>query len=482
MKLARSVVRVRFALCASLLLAATHADAAGPPASLEPLPPAARNDAAQPLPPPAENGEAPSEEPLPPAPLDDAAPSADPLPPSPRHQGAPSVDASPPPPDPRPPSDDRTQPRDASPPSPGPPHTPEADLPELSPGEFRVPKTRVVLQFAASARLDVIYDINGMGSKDAFVPWTIPLDGTARPNLFLDPRKSRFGLAIRYENAIDLALVLECDFMSASNTLRIRKAYAQIWRFVIGQDWSAFTNPTWIPPTLDFENPISYVTQRSPLIRYTQPLGIDGFDLAVSAEYLVANVSDEVTTEVPGTVVTLAPELVAALQYETQRIHASLHALVRNLFYEPDGGERSHYTGWAINAILGYAIAGRHRIYAQGILGDAVGAYRGLPDLVLDDDGNVTKSRGFGGTLGGQFQLYRDKVFTNIVGSFLQGALPGQDDGGTNYSVYAAANLEYRPLRFASFGIEYLFGQYGSYDGPSGYNNRIQATVRVSLP
>lgn len=363
--------------------------------------------------------------------------------------------------------------------------TPDDPDASLAPAEFRIGSTDFIVHFGGFARLDVIYDINGMGSVDQFVPWTIPLDGSGEPNLYFDPRKSRMFLEARYPNSFaDLGARIEVDFYTATNSPRIRRAFGTFGRFLFGQEWTVFSDSEWIPPTLDFENPIAYVVQRNPQLRYTHPLGVEGLDATVSAEYLPLALSNDLTAAIPGEVRTLVPDIVLRVRYARAGVHASLHGLMRNFFYDIEGGDRTHFVGWGVNAILGYAMDAGHRLYLQGVAGSALGSYRGGRDVNLDRNGEGLPLNVGGATAGAQVQWRTDQALSsNFVGSLttsLGDTLEGTDN--SKLAVYTAANLVWSPYQYFRVGLEYLFGYHLDYMDRDGYDNRLQLTAQATLP
>ena len=87
------------------------------------------------------------------------------------------------------------------------------------------------------------------------------------------PSASRFGIDLRTPFATQtVRTFIEGDFAGSKNTFRLRHAFMQTNRWVIGQTWSTFSDPEAEPIGLDFEGLNAISLFRQAQIRYTHPL------------------------------------------------------------------------------------------------------------------------------------------------------------------------------------------------------------------
>ncbi|WP_413351189.1 DcaP family trimeric outer membrane transporter [Acinetobacter zhairhuonensis] len=67
----------------------------------------------------------------------------------------------------------------------------------------------------------------------------------------------------------DVAGKVEVDFLGANDTLRIRHAYLTYANWLIGQTWSNFAVPDYMPETIDALGYVGGAVKRTPQVRYT---------------------------------------------------------------------------------------------------------------------------------------------------------------------------------------------------------------------
>ena len=66
-----------------------------------------------------------------------------------------------------------------------------------------------------------------------------------------------------------MRLFIESDFAGAGRTMRLRHAFLQTNRFVVGQTWSTFSDPEADPIGIDFEGLNAISRFRQPVFRWT---------------------------------------------------------------------------------------------------------------------------------------------------------------------------------------------------------------------
>ena len=284
-------------------------------------------------------------------------------------------------------------------------------LPELTekelgstdfPGSFKIPGTDAAIRFGGQIRTVLVRNLGALGTEDRFVTSSIPIEGTpeasksSRTTLTANP--SRFETDFRTPTAVGpLRAYLSGDFAGSNRTYRLRHAFGQ-WRgWLVGQTWSAFSDPEAEPDGLDFEGLNAISLFRQPGIRWTRPFK-DSYELALAIE----NPSPDLTG---ASGVNQVPDFIARVRFNTnenpsgRRLlfrgggHAQAALLIRQLRGEPidqpnttlsTGGIGVHVSGrlpapWRQQDYLKFATAA----------GTGIGRY--ITDL---------------GTLGGQDAVY----------------------------------------------------------------------------
>ena len=122
-----------------------------------------------------------------------------------------------------------------------------------------------------------MHTLGPLGTEDRFVTSSIPVGDDQQAGeearTVYSPSASRFGIDLRTPfRAQTVRTFIEGDFAGSKNTFRLRHAFMQTNRWVIGQTWSTFSDPEAEPIGLDFEGLNAISLFRQPQIRYTHPL------------------------------------------------------------------------------------------------------------------------------------------------------------------------------------------------------------------
>ena len=123
----------------------------------------------------------------------------------------------------------------------------------------------------------LVRNLGALGTEDRFVTSSIPIAGT--PDASKDSRTTLTASASRMETDFrtptpvgQLRAFVSGDFAGSNRTYRLRHAFGQ-WRgFLVGQTWSAFSDPEAEPDGLDFEGLNAISLFRQPGIRWTKSL------------------------------------------------------------------------------------------------------------------------------------------------------------------------------------------------------------------
>jgi hypothetical protein len=157
-------------------------------------------------------------------------------------------------------------------------------------GIFIVSPDQVVqLRILGSVRYLIVYDELDLTDKNSFSTYGIPVGALNQPlpNYFNGLNQSRLGFEVTRKTSEGNVFVrLETDF-AGSNGFRIRHAYGQYGRGLVGQTWSLFSQINVMPSTVDFGGPTGGVSLRTPQVRFTPSKEILGMRFAASLEYVL---------------------------------------------------------------------------------------------------------------------------------------------------------------------------------------------------
>lgn len=381
----------------------------------------------------------------------------------------------------------------------------------MFPGSFLAPGTDTSFRLRGFVRLQALGDFNPIGSRDSFVPNTIPVPQTSGRNFNMSARMSR--IAFESWTPTDFCdwnvhTMIEGDFFNGTdqaaggggNPFRLRHAFFDFGFFRFGQQNSVFMNGNAWPSVVDFQGPNGWINQRQPSARMTLPI-TERTAWALGVERCFS----DITTSGLGTGVQDTPDLTTHWRFEADRGHVQISGLLRSLAYQPTvGGDVERHTGAAISAstvfhpwafLLGTdpvheenpSGLTRSRIIVQGTWGP--GSARYVQDLVgqgldaqvdpVTGDFNIVTSTAWNASYEHWYNDHWLSVFTYSVAEVDNNiGMPGTTyDRGD----YMAVNLWWIPIPRMSFGIEYLRGERQNFNGQSAQVNRLNGLFQYNF-
>ena len=374
---------------------------------------------------------------------------------------------------------------------------PAPDLPTLVvsagdfPGSIRIPGTESAFKLGGQARLVAVHTLSALGTEDRFVTSSIPV-GVPRAGdearTVYSPIASRLNTELRMPTERGpMRLFIETDFAGAGRTSRLRHAFLQTPRFVVGQTWSTFSDPEADTIGIDFEGLNAISRFRQPLFRWT-PSG-------TAARYQWAFAVENPAPDLTGAEgVNFTPDFIARLKFHpsqkrelalyTDHIQASL--LVRQL--------RGEVPGESVDALATTGIGGN----ISGVL---------VPRWDADDRIKFAVNAGSGigryiadlSSLGGQDAVYDamqvslralpvasgyfgyehawSRAFTTAVtyGAVNVSNLDFQPEDEFHRTQRTSINLMWNPVPFMDIVVEYLAGARVNKNGQRASSSQIQS-------
>lgn len=347
-----------------------------------------------------------------------------------------------------------------------------------------VTKDRWAVKFGGYVKADLIHDFDPIDSTDFFDPSTIPVDALDRSNTRFHARQTRLNMDARWitESGDPLRFMVEGDFYGQGNTLRLRHAYGEYNRWIVGQTWTTFTHRAALPNTLDNVGDVASVGRRQAQLRYTRKWYQDRWTWSTSVENPNVQPDEFLLQNELGTARNPLPDLVSRIRYTADGGQIQLALLGRQLAYEPTGQPVRTAPGGGLNGTFFFDIAKRCRTYGGVLWGKGIGSYRDLPDFALinNDRGQALDSLAW---YSGLTHQWNQKWSTNLTVS--EGTvtnLSGQAPDSIHRLRYLAVNLIWQPNPYSFAGAEYLWGARENYSFDESEANRFMVSFGFLLP
>lgn len=121
---------------------------------------------------------------------------------------------------------------------------------------------------------DFMLDFQYMKVKNGFIAHSITIPQYNNTSTNFSIKQSQIGLGIKQKKENDLSAYTEIDFYGPNGTTapRLRHAYLQWNKWLVGQTWSNFSDLEMIPGIFDFVPPNGMVFTRRIQLRYTTPI------------------------------------------------------------------------------------------------------------------------------------------------------------------------------------------------------------------
>lgn len=367
-----------------------------------------------------------------------------------------------------------------------------ADLPN----SFRIPGSDTSIRFYGYAQMDGTYDVKGRNRDTDNYDWASyiaaqPLDnssdGKRGHQLYMTARTSRFGLEtstptdtgplhVKIEGDFNSPNVYSGESLTNSMVFRLRHAYGTLGNVLAGQTWSNFSDLGSYGDSVDFNGSGDVTFVRQPQVRYTLPLG--------KATSLAMAIENPQSRDVGNTNFDSTPDATFNLTTQGHWGHASVRAVAQQ--YRND--EHSKYSfGFGAGGSLKF---GNDTLVAQVNGGSGIGRYmlNSFAQGAYDNGQEIMFWDALGGHIG-YTHVWSPKVRSNVIlartvfsGNDTLEALTDSSGNRYNHAINEAMiNTFWSVAKNTEAGIEYAYGQRKTFDGETGTQNRINATLRYNL-
>lgn len=342
-----------------------------------------------------------------------------------------------------------------------------------------------------NVRLDASYKVDG-GPID----WpynqinNVALEGTAGNSDRLSSTLSatRLGLDFKTQAAEqEVKGKIEVDFLGGANydNLRIRHAYVNYGNWLLGQTWSNFAVPDYMPETIDANAYVGGAVKRTPQVRYTAKFNPQT-NLVLAAE----DPKDKLITQ-------RLPALTARLNHQfAENFNISARAMGHEKRINNDeemawgvgvGAKYDVVPGTTLKADY-YHVKGDSSFVSFTNSGVAV---TNLNNGAITANSRIAAQSEFDSITVGLTQQFNEKLRGTLGYGYMTfdedqnyiDALTATDQTKANKDLWQAwANVFYSPTKPLSFGLEYVYGEretFGAVPNGSktGEDNRLNAVA-----
>ncbi|WP_159122932.1 DcaP family trimeric outer membrane transporter [Acinetobacter variabilis] len=366
------------------------------------------------------------------------------------------------------------------------------------------PASKPVMKIASGAefnlygniRADASYQAEGGAATRMYNQInTVPLEGVGeRSDEFKSTLSAtRLGMDFKApvgagENA--LSGKVEVDFLGGAgfDNLRIRHAYISYADWLIGQTWSNFATPDYIPETVDALVYAGGSIKRTPQVRHTST-----FSPATNLVLAVEDPKD-------GSIKQRLPALTARLNH---KFADNLTVSARAMGHEKRVNE-DEKTAWGVGLGAKYEFVSGTSLKADyyHVKGDSSFVSYANPGVVRAPNGDLLQSEfdsitvgltqqfndKLRGTLGyGYMNFDNDQNYTNALIASTPASEAESNATRANKDLWQAwANVFYSPTKPLSFGLEYVYGERTALEAASngstkGEDNRVNAVAIYSF-
>ena len=367
------------------------------------------------------------------------------------------------------------------------------------PGSFKIPGTDAAMKIGGMVWTNIVQTFSPLGSDTQFLTWSIPAKGMEQagqgPRLSLGAKPSKFNFDVRAPSEVgEMRAFIEGDFNGTNGAFRLRHAYGQYGRMLIGQTWSTFSDPYADHEDIDFEGVNAENVVRQAQVRYTMPLPKD-LRLALALEYPTASVTG-------GAAVNQIPDFIGRITKKLPKGHLQGALVLREVRAQsnedPSVVHAAPAWGVSVSGVLpvgGKGWSEKDRLIFQFNAGKGIARYINDlqscncgEDAVFAPDGSLQALTAWGyyaayehhwenfpNPLHLSINDFRSSLIWGRVNVDNPSFMPGSSYKATDR---VSLNALWSPIKSVDIGIEYISGQRTNEDGSRGTATQLQMRVR----
>jgi hypothetical protein len=335
------------------------------------------------------------------------------------------------------------------------------------------------MRILGSIRTSINFTDQNLPDHQTFNPYEIPTNvDTKSPNFFAGLQQTRLGIEVTRQTGSsgDLFIRFEGDFKNSTTSLRVRHAYGQLGRFLIGQTWSLLNNVSYQPALVSLDGPASGSGLRTPQVRYSRQIK-QGMAWNTAVEYSAPDI--QVPDSVDVTILPVIPSFTARFSHYTDLISYRFAAVITTISGRVESNSISYVMGYGGSFASKLKMKRNGEFFLQFTAGKAItnfmDCFNGKNEVMAYNPatGRFETLFSTGGYIAYEHHLPKDFT-TSLTGGIA--AIKNKDfqpDHAHNLSFNVLLNLFWQPVDGARLGIEFANGRRYDKDGTWDLANRV---------
>lgn len=346
-------------------------------------------------------------------------------------------------------------------------------------------KTKGGAEFSiyGNVRADTLYQAEGGSAARLYNQInTVPLEGSGESSDRLKASLAATRLGFDFKTATqagDVGGKIEVDFLGANDSLRIRHAYLTYGDWLVGQTWSNFAVPDYMPETIDALGYVGGAVKRTPQVRYSYK-----FDPATNLVIAAEDSKDDSSNM-------RLPALTARLNHKfSDTLMVSARAMGTEKKTDADSE-----TAWGVGLGAKLDLTGQTFLKADyyHVKGDSSFVSWSNQGFVTNANKDIIASNEFDSITLGITQQFNPQWRGTLGYGYMKADNNDDyinafaDKTKINKALWQAwANVFYSPAKPISLGLEYVYGEreaFGAAPNGStkGEDNRINAVAMYNF-
>ncbi len=335
------------------------------------------------------------------------------------------------------------------------------------------------LRILGSVRALLSYSGQELQNMGTFNPYEVPTNTNGiSPYFYADLAQTRIGFEVtrRTKRLGDIFIRIETDFKSSTNNLRIRHAYGQSDRFLIGKTWSLFSNVSFTPATVSTDGAVGSVFLRTPQIRYTGKIKeIVGFAAAI--EYSTPDL--EIPDSLNVTLLQVIPDFTGRFTYKVGSLSLQAAGVITTMSGRDDEGNINYSIGLGASVSGKFNISDKENLLFTFTTGRAISHFLDVFSEKLVDASYNPDSQQFTATISTAGYVSYSRDWKHNISSSVSAGIGSlqvrdyQPDNSFHWGYNLLANAFWQPVDGARLGAEFAYGQRFNKYGSRGMASRV---------
>ena len=273
----------------------------------------------------------------------------------------------------------------------------------------------------------------------------------------------------------DLFIRIETDF-AGKNGFRLRHAYGQIGRVLIGQTWTLFTNGNYVPATVSRDGVVGSSVFFTPQIRYTRVVN-EKFNWQASIEYSTPEVA--VPDSIDARLVQVIPDVIGRLNYIGEKVSFRASGIVTTISGTDTSNAVSYSFGGGASLSGIYYASTKDKIHFSVTSTYSASRFMDTFSGKNEDIAYDPEEQVFVGLIASAAFIAWSREWPKNISTSLSTGVSAitnrgfQSESEFSHSYSTLINVFWQPVGGARLGIEYANGERWNVNGEHRRANRF---------